>query len=472
MSTADYLASPYINGEFITGRAHEVKVTDKARGSVIGHGASCGAQDATRAIDSAVAAQREWAATSGIERATMLRAFAEHLLGRREEILSLIMRETGGTREKAEDELWAATNQLFNSASQAQDTAGDILNPYKRNKISLSRQVPLGVVSVITPWNYPLSLAMRAVAPALTFGNTVVLKPAGLTPISGGQILAEAVAAAGFPPGVFNVVPGSGAVVGEVLTHDPRVALIHFTGSEDTGRAIAIDAAGRFTRTSMELGGDNAFVVLDDADIETAASCGVWSSLWYQGQTCISAGRHIVMRSVAQAYTDAVVDRVKALRVGDPMTEGVDLGPLISREQLLHIHEDLVLPSISAGARVLTGTDHEALFYQPTVLADVSIEMPIFTEETFGPIIPITVVDSVEEAISVTNRHRQLMSAVFGADPLRSYAVAEQISAGEVHVNDGYLRHGGENQAAGFTSRQWIGIQRSPSSYSPWAERR
>ncbi|GHS87333.1 benzaldehyde dehydrogenase [Actinomycetota bacterium] len=469
VTVAPFESQAYIGGRFRPGAATH-QVTDKSTGAVIGQSVESSPADVDEAVATAVAAQPEWAATSSVERAALLRGFAQALEGRREEVLTSIVAETGGTREKAEDEFWAATNQLYNSASQAQDSAGAVLSPYKRGKLSLSRQVPLGVVGVIVPWNYPLSLAMRAVAPALTFGNTVVLKPAELTPGVGGQLIAEAVAAAGFPDGVLNVVPGLGSVAGAHLAQHPDVDLVHFTGSLRVGAQITQQALVTGAQTAIEVGGDNAFVVLDDADVETAATCGVWTSLWYQGQTCISAGRHIVHRAVADRYIEALVDRVRGVRLGDAHDPASDIGPLVSERQRDMV-AGLQRASTDAGARVLTGGTWDGTYYQPTVLVDVTPDMPIFTEETFGPIIPVTVVDSVEEALALTNSQRMLMSSVFGGDLTRTYRFAEQVHAGEVHVNDGYARHGGENQAAGFTRRQWIGIQPDPATYSQWARR-
>ncbi len=283
-------------------------------------------------------------------------------------------------------------------------------------------------------------------------------------------MLAEAAHVAGVPHGLFAVLPGDGPATGSALYHHPGLDLIHFTGSFEVGAAIT-EYAGRVGKPAVtELGGDNAFVVLDDADIDQAAGCALWTSLWYQGQTCISAGRHIVHRAVADAYTEAVVERVRKLRVGDPLRDSVDLGPVITAGQLARFHEGLVEPSLAAGAKVAVGGGYDGLFYQPAVLTDVTPDMPIFREETFGPVMPITVVDSEAEALELVNRHRTLMNSVFTGDPLRGYAFAQGVASNEVHVNDGYARHGGEGQLASFTRRQWIGVQTTPVTYPTWAQ--
>jgi benzaldehyde dehydrogenase (NAD) len=467
---AQYTAEVFIDGRFERPGSDWLPVLDKAAGEALGRYGNASAEQVDRAVTTARRAQPAWADTDANTRCEVLRAFAAELERRREELIALIIRETGGTAEKAEEELGQSVNQLLNSATQLTENAGAILPPYKQGKISLSFAVPLGVIGLIVPWNYPMSLAMRALAPGLAYGNAVVLKPAELTPIAGGQVLAEAASAAGVPEGVFAVLPGDGPTTGSALYHHPGLDLIHFTGSFEVGSAIT-EYAGRAGKAVVtELGGDNAFVVLDDADVDQAASCALWSSLWYQGQTCISAGRHIVHRSVADAYTEAVVERVRKLRVGDPLRDSVDLGPVITARQLARFHEGLVEPSIAAGAKVAVGGTHDGLFYQPTVLTDVTAEMPIFREETFGPVIPITVVDSRADALDLANRHRTLMNSVFTGDPLRGIEFAQRIASNEVHINDGYARHGGEGQLASFTRRQWIGVQTSPTSYPAWAQ--
>ena len=468
----DYDAQVYIDGRYEPAASEWIPVLDKSAGTPFARYGNASAEQVDRAVQAARRAQPGWADVNANSRSEIIRAFARELDARHDELITLIIRETGGTAEKAEEELGQAVNQLLNSATQLTENAGSILPPYKDGKISLSRAVPLGVIGLIVPWNYPMSLAMRALAPGLAYGNAVVLKPAELTPIAGGQILAEAAHAAGVPAGVFNVVPGDGPTTGRTLSEHPGLDLIHFTGSFEVGHQIANFAARSFRAVATELGGDNAFVVLDDADIDQAASCAVWSALWYQGQTCITAGRHIVQRSVADAFTEAVVERVARLRVGDPLRDDVDLGPIISRTQLERFSDGLVAPSIAAGARVATGGTHDGLFYRPTVLTGVTPDMPVFTEEIFGPVMPITVVDSESEALELVNRHRTLMNSVFSGDPMRGLAFAEKVKSNEVHVNDGYARHGGEGQLAGYTHRQWIGIQTTPTTYPAWAESR
>ncbi|QMU71384.1 aldehyde dehydrogenase family protein [Streptacidiphilus sp. P02-A3a] len=469
MTSSPAAGQLYIDGSFgppQSGRT--APVADKSTGAVLGSYALGGAGDVDRAVAAARAAQPGWAALSAPERAAGLRRFAEYLQAHFDRLVVQSMRETGGVRAKALDEVSTGIRQLQISMIQATERAGDLLPPYKAGKLSMSRAVPIGVIGVITPWNYPVNLALRAVAPALAFGNTVVLKPAELTPVIGGQVLAEAADWAGLPPGVFNVVTGDGPEAGHALAEHPGVDLLDFTGSRAVGLAIAASAAATLRPIRLELGGSNAFLVLDDADVELAAGCAMVASLEFQGQTCISASRHIVTRAVADRYTDALVRRAAALRVGDPMTGEVELGPLIDERQRDRLHHDIVGASVALGAEVLTGGEYDGLFYRPTVLGKVTPDMPAFVEEVFGPVLPITVVEDEEEAVRLANGLPMLMDSVFTADLIRGLAVAERLEAGEVHVNDAHARHGADDQMAGFTKRQWIGVQRTPLDLPGW----
>ncbi|GAA0408529.1 benzaldehyde dehydrogenase [Microbispora corallina] len=459
----------YIDGAWRPSASGQVgDVEEKATGARIGGYALGDERDVDEAVAAARAAQPGWAALAAPERASYLRKMADYLREHYEELVTQSMRETGGVRAKGEDEVSTGIRQLDISAVQATENAGEILPPYKAGKLSLSRVVPLGVIGVITPWNYPLNLAMRAVAPGLAFGNTIVLKPAELSPVIGGQVLAEAADHAGLPPGVLNVVTGDGPSAGWALATHRGFDLVDFTGSRSVGLAIAAAAAAELRPIRLELGGDNAFLVLDDADVELAASSAMIASLEFQGQTCISSSRHIVVRDVAEEYVAAVTRRVEALRVGDPMSGEVELGPLISVAQRDRVHQRIVEPSVAMGAKLVTGGTYDGLFYRPTVLTGVTPEMPAFTEEIFGPVIPITVVEDEEEAIALTNGHPMLMNSVFTADLMRGMRVAELLQAGEVHVNDAHARHGAENQMPGFTRRQWIGVQRTPLTLPAW----
>jgi benzaldehyde dehydrogenase (NAD) len=474
---------------FIDGRFRESSggaasaVAEKATGRELGRQAIGSLRELDEAIAGAKAAQPGWAAQGYDERAGLLRRVAHQLEDRADEYVDLIVRETGSIPGKAQYEVAAAGNELYEAAGLASRATGEILPSHNTGKLSMIQRVPVGVVGVITPWNFPLILGMRAVAPAIALGNTVILKPATLTPITGGQLIAELFEAAGALPGLLQVVTGAGGELGDAMASHPGISMIHFTGSSEVGRRIAESAGRNLKKVSLELGGNNAFVVLDDADVETASMLGAWSAFHYQGQTCITASRHIVMRGVADEYREALARRARAIVVGDPSKAGIGLGPIIDEHQRDRAH-GFVTASVRQGARIVEGGTFDGLFYRPTVLDDVTPQMPAFTEEIFGPIAPITVVDTEEEALALTNQTDYgLVNYVITADIASGLAFAEKVNSGMVHVNDATPldeahvpfggmgasglggRSGGEANLEEFTERRWISIQRTPVQY-------
>jgi benzaldehyde dehydrogenase (NAD) len=473
----------YVDGTYRGSDEGLAVVREKATGRELGRQVIATVTDLDVAIAGARHAQPAWAATPYDTRAGLLRKVAGLLERRAAEYADLIVRETGSIAGKAHYEVAAASNELYGAAALTTRATGEILPSSHTGKLSIIQRIPVGVVGVITPWNFPLILAMRAVAPAIALGNSVILKPATFTPISGGQLIAELFDEAGAPPGVLQVVTGPGEELGEAMAAHPGVDMIHFTGSSEVGRTLAAIAGRHLKRVSLELGGNNALVVLDDADIETASMIGAWSTFHYQGQTCITASRHIVMRGVAEAYREALARRARAIVVGDPTKQGVGLGPIIDERQRDRVH-DIVERSVREGARVIEGATYDGLFYRPTVLDGVTPTMPAFTEEIFGPVAPITVVDTVEEALALTNATESgLVNAVVTNDVARGLAFAERVHSGMVHVNDatpldeahvpfGGLgasglggRVGGEANLEEFTERRWISVQRTPVQY-------
>jgi benzaldehyde dehydrogenase (NAD) len=456
----------FVAGEHVDAAGAETApVHEKATGEAIGRYAVGGPADVDRAVAAAKAAFPGWAGAPAAERAALLRRCAALLDERAAEFEDVLMRETGGVRSKARGEVGAARGRFQQGAALAVESPGDLLHGHRPGKLAMLQRIPVGVVGAIIPWNFPLVLAMRAIAPSLALGNTLVLKPASLTPIGGGQLLVELFQDAGAPPGVINLVTGSGSAVGMPLAAHPDVDLVHFTGSTEVGRDVAEIAGRQLKRTVLELGGDNALVVLEDADVERAASCGAWAAFEFQGQTCISASRHIVHRSIADRYVKALAERARRLRVGDPVRQEVDLGPLISEGQRDRVHQEIVQPSIAQGARVVEGATYDGLYYRPTVLADVTRDMPAFREEIFGPVAPVTVVDSDEEALELVNAERSLVSAVHTSDALRGLAFAERVQCGLVHVNDAMGRPTGETDHEELTTTRYIGLQREPVTY-------
>jgi benzaldehyde dehydrogenase (NAD) len=456
-------------------------VLEKATGEPIGHVDVASVDDVDAAVDAAVAGQREWAATSYDERAAILRRAAAALERRADEVTDLIVRETGSIPGKAQYEVGGAANELYEAAGLTSRAVGEVLPSHSPGRFSLAERIPVGVVAAITPWNFPLILGMRVTAPALALGNAVVLKPSPETPLSGGTLIAELLAEAGLPAGAFAVVAG-GQDVGERLVEHPGTSMVHFTGSSAVGAKIAAAAGAQLKRVSLELGGNNALVVLDDADLDQAVMIGAWSAYHYQGQTCITAGRHIVARNLYDAYVDALAARAAAITVGDPKG-GAGLGPMINERQRDRAHGFLE-QSVAQGATVVEGGTYDGLFYRPTVVTDVTTEMPLWTEEIFAPVAPVLPVDSEEQAVALVNDTRYgLVNAVLTGDGDRGLRVAGRLRSGMVHVNDSTCldeahvpfgglgasglggRSGGDANLEEFTERRWVSLQRAAVEY-------
>jgi benzaldehyde dehydrogenase (NAD) len=472
----------FVGGAFRPGGGGTAPVLDKATGEPLGNAGVATVEDLDAAVEAAVTAQPGWAATGYDVRAAVLRRAAAALEARADEAAELIVRETGSIRGKADYEVGGAANELYEAAGLTSRAVGEILPSHSTSRLSIAERVPVGVVGAITPWNFPLILAMRVVAPALALGNAVVLKPSPETPLSGGMLLAQLFADAGLPAGVLGIVTGD-QEIGERLVAHPGTSMIHFTGSSAVGSRIGEVAGRQLKRVSLELGGNNALVILDDADLDQAAMIGAWSSWHYQGQTCITAGRHIVARALHDAYVDALAAKAKAIAVGDPFREPVGLGPMINERQRDRAHAFLE-QSVAQGATVVEGGSYDGLFYRPTVVTGVTKDMPLWTEEIFAPIAPVLAVDSEEEAIAeVNDTPYGLVNSVLTGDPDRGLRVASRLRSGMAHVNDATCldeahvpfggmgasglggRAGGEANLEEFTERRWVSVQRAKSEY-------
>ena len=412
-----------------------IETTEPATGRVLGVAGMGDPAAIARATASAAAAQADWAAASPTERIAVIRRAAELLERHRAELERWMIRESGSIAGKAAQEVTASIGQLDMAASLIAEPLGYQLPSLTPGRSSTARRVPVGVVGVITPWNFPIVLAMRSVGPALALGNTVVLKPDHNTPVSGGVLIARIFEEAGLPAGVMHVIPG-GPEVGEALTTDPRVRMISFTGSTATGRKVGAAAGRTLKRIVLELGGNSPLVVLDDADVDAASSAGAWGSFLHQGQICLAVSRHLVHERIAEQYLDALTARAQRLPVGNPDTDEVALGPIINERQLARV-ERIVAETVAAGAEVLAGGKADGLFYPPTVLAGVTPEMAAFREEIFGPVAPVTTFASDEEAVALANQTDYgLSAAVQSSSPSRAAWVADQLHAGMVHIND------------------------------------
>jgi len=457
-------------------------VVEPATGDVIGDLGMATPKILDVAVATAVGAQPAWAATPYDERAALLRRAGDLWTRHCEEVGGWIVREAGSTAGKGHFETAMAAQECYEAAALASHPYGDVLRS-AQPRLSLSRRLPVGVVGVIAPFNMPLILSIRAVAPALALGNSVVLKPDPRTAVSGGVALARIFEEAGLPAGVLSVLPG-GVDVGEALVTNPDVRVIAFTRSTSAGRRVAMLAGEHLKRVHLELGGNSALLVLADVDVEKAVKAAAFGSFFHQGQVCMTTGRHLVDASIADEYVERLAGRATAIVVGNPHTSDVGLGPLIDAGQRDNVHA-IVTRSVDQGATLVTGGTYEGLFYRPTVLSDVPPSSAAFEQEIFGPVAPVTVVSGVDEAVELARRSEYGLSlGILTCDPMHGLAIAERIPSGAVHINDqtiqdeatipfgGVLasgtgsRHGGaQANIEAFTETQWVTVRRGIPDY-------
>ena len=348
---------------------------------------------------------------------------------------SWLIRESGAIPPKADHEISASIGQLDTAAALISEPLGVELPSMTPGRTSTARRVPLGVVGVITPWNFPYVLAMRSLGGALALGNAVVLKPDANTPVTGGVVIARLFEEAGLPEGVLHVIPGAGDV-GQALVEDPHVRMISFTGSTATGRLVGETAGRMLKRTLLEMGGNSPLVVLEDADIEAASSAGAWGSFLHQGQICLSVSRHLVHESIVDDYTKALAERAGHLPVGNPATDEVALGPIINEKQLARVRR-IVDESVEQGAKVSPAARTTGCSSPRRCSATSPRTMPAFAEEIFGPVAPVISFRDDAEAVELANATEYgLSAAVQSGSVERASAIADQLRAGMVHIND------------------------------------
>ncbi|MFF3348144.1 aldehyde dehydrogenase family protein [Streptomyces sp. NPDC002779] len=459
----------------------EHTVTEPATGDALGTVTLAAAEDVAPAAEAARAAQAEWARLPHFVRAGVLRKAGDLFAAHADELREWLVRESGSIPGKADFELHVAAQECYEAAALASRPAGHVL-PSEVPRLSYTRRVPVGVVGVIAPFNAPLILSIRSVAPALALGNAVVLKPDPRTAVCGGLALAALFAEAGLPENLLHVLPG-GAETGAALVADPRVPVISFTGSTAAGRAVG-EAAGRhLKRAHLELGGNSALIVLEDADLDAVISTAAWGSFFHQGQICMTTGRHLVHRSLYQEYVERLAAKADSLAVGDPYRDQVHLGPLIDRHQLAKVH-GLVEASAARGARLAAGGTHESLFYRPTVLADAADDTPAYAEEVFGPVAPVRSFSTADEAAALAaDGPYGLSLGIVTRDAARGLDLAERIPTGIVHINDQTVndeavapfggtaasgtgaRFGGEANLDAFTDVRWTTVRGDVAPY-------
>ena len=444
MSATELTVGVLLNEEDWTGKIFSdgwvdapetVETINPATGEMLGVAGVGNAASVAAAATSAARTQRAWAATPIADRAAIVRRAGELLELHRAEISGWMIRESGAIDGKVAHEIGASIGQLEEAASLIWEQLEKELPSPIPGWTSTARRAPIGVVGVITPWNFPIVLAMRSIGPALVLGNAVVLKSDLNTPVSGGVVIARVFEEAGLPSGVLHVFSG-GPEVGQALVEDPNVRMISFTGSTKTGRIVGETAGRTLKRVVLELGGNCPLVVLEDADIEAASSAGAWGSFLHQGQICLAVSRHLVHESIVEEYLAALTARAEHLPVGDPSTGQVALGPLINEKQIERV-QTIVDETVAAGATVLVGGKRDGLFFPATVLRDVRPGMAAFDEEIFGPVAAVTTFSTDDEAVELANQTEHGLSAVVqSGSEEHAAAVAARLDAGMVHVND------------------------------------
>ena len=477
---------------FYAGDWHQVKngqsfdVFNPANAEVCNQVADASLEDVQLAVSAAASAQDSWARLSHNQRAGFLLKAADVMEERQQDFVTALVEEGGSWLGKAMFEASYSAEALRAAAAMVFQMNGEVL-PSEYGKVSMTIRQPLGVISVISPWNFPLLLSVRGFAVAMAIGNTIVLKPSEETPVSGGLLLAEVFESIGLPAGVFNVVTCSRAAIqdfGDELVANPAIRGVSFTGSTAVGRHIAALAGSLLKKACVELGGKDALIVLDDADMSRAVNAATFGAFMHQGQICMSVERIIVHQAVAEEFIDRLVANVKTLGVGDPSEMANVIGPLINEKQLQKVHEQ-VNDAIENGAELLTGGDFHGLFYEPTVLRGVRADMKIFRQETFGPVAAVMVVANEKEAIDMANDSEYGLSAgIICRNEQRAMDVARQLDTGMAHINDssvndeanvpfggfknsGMGRQNGKYSVEAFSELRWISLERGGRQYPP-----
>jgi succinate-semialdehyde dehydrogenase / glutarate-semialdehyde dehydrogenase len=455
----------YINGEWVNADSGAAfAVTNPATGEALGQVPNLGAGETRRAIAAANAAWPAWRSKTGKERAAILRNWFDLIMANQQDLAVLMTSEQGKPLAESKGEVvyGAAFVEWF--AEEGKRIYGDTIPQTQSDKRLVVIKQPVGVCAAITPWNFPIAMITRKVAPALAVGCTVVVKPAELTPFSA-LALAELGERAGLPKGVFNVITANPPdAVGAELTANPLVRKLSFTGSTEVGRLLMRQCADTVKKISLELGGNAPFIVFNDADLEAAADGAIVSKYRNSGQTCVCANRFLVQEGVYDAFADKLADRVKALKVGNGMEPGVYQGPLIEPAAVAKV-EAHIADAVAKGARVVTGGKRHPLggtFFEPTVLVRVTPQMKVAREETFGPVAPLFPFQTEGEAVQMANDTEFGLAAYFYTkDVARAWRVAEALEYGMVGVNTGLI----SNEVAPFGGMKQSGLGREGSKY-------
>ncbi len=430
----------FIGGEWVdAGSGETFETTSPATGEVLGVFPRSSAADVDRAVEAARAAYDDWRLTPAPKRGEILFRFGQLLAEHKDEVAELMAREMGKVIPEAAGDVQEAIDMSFYMGGEGRRLFGQTTPSELRDKFNMSVRQPIGVVGVITPWNFPIAIPSWKIAPALVCGNTVVFKPATDTPLLGERFV-ELLVESGVPPGVINVVHGGGKEVGDRLVRHPDVPVITLTGSRETGVAVLQAAAENLKHVHLELGGKNAIIVMDDADLDLAVDGIVWSAFGTAGQRCTAASRVIVQQGVYDELQKRLVGAAEKLRLGPGWEDGVDVGPVINQRALDKIHSYTGI-GVDEGAKLLTGGERvegHGFYYRPTVFAEVEPTMRIAQEEIFGPTTALIPVDSFEDAVRAANSVRYgLSSSIFTRDVNKAFKAMRDLQTGITYINAG-----------------------------------
>ncbi len=454
----------YIDGQWVEADSRKgFAVNNPADDSALGSVPDMGSAETRRAIEAAERALPDWRARTGKERAAILRKWADLMMANQEDLAQLMTAEQGKPLSESRGEIAYAASFIEWFGEEAKRIYGDVIPGFTRDRRVIVLKQPIGVCAAITPWNFPAAMITRKAGPALAAGCTMVVKPAEQTPFSA-LALCELAERAGVPKGVYSCVTGDAKAIGGELTSNPTVRKLSFTGSTEIGKLLMAQCAGTVKKLSLELGGNAPFIVFDDADLDAAVKGAIASKYRNAGQTCVCANRILVQGEIHDAFAEKLAGAVKALKVGAGVEEGTMIGPLIDPAGLAKV-EDHVADALAKGARVvLGGKRHQrgGTFFEPTVLANVTTQMKIAREETFGPVAPLFRFSREEDAIQMANDTEYGLAAYFyGEDVKRIWRVAEALEFGIVGINEGII----STEVAPFGGVKKSGFGREGSKY-------
>jgi acyl-CoA reductase-like NAD-dependent aldehyde dehydrogenase len=433
----------FINGEWVPAASGDMFENRNPANTddLIGHFAKSSGIDAERAIDAAARAFEHWRLVPAPKRAEILYRAGQLLVDRKERLAREMTREMGKVLEEARGDVQEAIDMTFFMAGEGRRQHGQTAPSELRDKFAMSIRQPIGVCGIITPWNFPMAIPSWKILPALVCGNTVVLKPATLTPLSALNFV-KVLEEAGVPPGVVNLVTGGGADVGNAMLEAPAVNVVSFTGSTEVGRTVSTKAAPSFKKVHLEMGGKNIIVVMDDADLELAVDGCVWGGFGTTGQRCTAASRVAVHRAVYKAFVDRYIARVRELKVGDGLDPSVHMGPSISRGQIETVMRYVEIgraegATLAGGGHALDkGAYAKGFFHEPTVFTDVHPQMRIAQEEIFGPVVSVIPFDSFDEAVAIANGVEYGLSAsIYTRDINLAFRAMRDLHTGLFYVN-------------------------------------